>query len=117
MSGDLESLSKKRDEKIRLSGEIEKTKIMFSNKKDIILSNDKIGKNGYILSVDGFDKLTTGKMDDGVIWKAIPIGLTFLILFFLLQFYLRRNHNKQLEDITLKKYFPQRKLLSGLGFY
>ena len=44
-----------------------------------------VKKNGYVISVEGFDKLTTGKIDDGVIWKAIPIGLTFLILFFLLQ--------------------------------
>ena len=45
---------------------------------------EKIKTHGYTLSVDGFDKLTTRKSDD-VIWKAIPIGLGFLILFFLLQ--------------------------------
>ena len=49
---------------------------------------EKIKSNGYTLSVDGFDKLTMGKIlkkDNDVIWKAIPIGLSFLILFFLLQ--------------------------------
>lgn len=51
---------------------------------------EKIRSNGYMLSVDGFDKLTTGKsakekQGNGVIWKALPIGLAFLILFFLLQ--------------------------------
>src|SRR3989344_5936477 len=51
---------------------------------------EKIKANGYRLSVDGFDKLTTRKsikekQANDVIWKAIPIGLAFLILFFLLQ--------------------------------
>lgn len=50
----------------------------------------KIQSNGYILSVDGFDKLTTRKTTEekqrgDVIWKAIPIGLGLLALFFLLQ--------------------------------
>ncbi|MFA6077171.1 MAG: sulfite exporter TauE/SafE family protein [Candidatus Paceibacterota bacterium] len=51
---------------------------------------EKVRSSGYIISVDGFDKLTTGKKipenkDNDAIWKAIPIGLIFLILFFLLQ--------------------------------
>lgn len=46
----------------------------------------KIKSHGYTLSVDRFDKLTTRKIgEDGVIWKAIPIGLAFLAIFFLLQ--------------------------------
>ena len=54
-----------------------------------VLEN-KIKPHGYALSTDGFDKLTTGKINienkkDDVIWKALPIGLTFLILFFILQ--------------------------------
>jgi sulfite exporter TauE/SafE/copper chaperone CopZ len=54
-----------------------------------ILTN-KIKPNGYTISVDGFDKLATGKTfqekkKDDVIWQAIPIGLVFLALFFLLQ--------------------------------
>jgi cation transport ATPase len=43
---------------------------------------EKIRKNGYTLSVE--KKLVEKKPDD-VIWKAIPIGLAFLILFFILQ--------------------------------
>ena len=46
--------------------------------------NEKIKPNGYILSIDNLNKPTAGKSDD-VIWKAIPIGLIFLALFFLLQ--------------------------------
>jgi len=42
----------------------------------------KIKPNGYTLSVD---KIVETKKDDGVIWKAIPIGLVFLVLFFILQ--------------------------------
>ncbi|MFA5773550.1 MAG: sulfite exporter TauE/SafE family protein [Candidatus Paceibacterota bacterium] len=44
--------------------------------------NDKIKTNGYFLSVD---KMMKEKESDDIIWKAIPIGLGFLILFFLLQ--------------------------------
>ncbi len=40
-----------------------------------------IAKNGYTLSVE---KLSTPQ-DNGDIWKAIPIGLAFLVLFFILQ--------------------------------
>ncbi|MBI2630913.1 heavy-metal-associated domain-containing protein [Candidatus Nomurabacteria bacterium] len=45
----------------------------------------KIKPNGYTLSVEKVVRqdLTTG--DEGVIWKAVPIGLAFLILFFVLQ--------------------------------
>lgn len=43
---------------------------------------EKLKKNGHILSVE--KKITEKKQDD-VIWKAIPIGLVFLILFFILQ--------------------------------
>ena len=45
----------------------------------------KIQSNGYTLSVDGFDGLTAGKDDNDVIWKALPVGLVFLALFFILQ--------------------------------
>jgi len=48
---------------------------------DILTS--KIKANGYALSAE---KITEEKKNnDDVIWKAIPIGLVFLILFFLLQ--------------------------------
>ena len=43
---------------------------------------DKIKPNGYALSVE---KSIKEKQSNDVIWKAIPIGLAFLILFFLLQ--------------------------------
>lgn len=43
---------------------------------------DKIKSNGYVLSVA---KTVKEKQVDDVIWKALPIGLGILILFFLLQ--------------------------------
>jgi len=43
---------------------------------------DKIKSNGYILSVE---KTIKEKSVDDVIWKALPIGLGLLVLFFLLQ--------------------------------
>lgn len=43
---------------------------------------DKIKPNGYVLSVE---KAIQEKESNDVIWKAIPIGLAFLILFFILQ--------------------------------
>lgn len=47
---------------------------------------EKIKHNGYTLSVDGFDKLTTGKNENsGVVWKALSIGLALLALFFIVQ--------------------------------
>src|SRR3990167_4321092 len=42
----------------------------------------KIKPHGYALSVE---KTTEENKKDDVIWKAIPIGLVFLILFFILQ--------------------------------
>ncbi|MEI7709498.1 MAG: sulfite exporter TauE/SafE family protein [bacterium] len=42
----------------------------------------KVKANGYTLSVE---KIIQQKKSDDVIWKAIPIGLVFLILFFILQ--------------------------------
>lgn len=46
------------------------------------LLTDTIKPNGYTLSVQ---KAVKEKKSDDVIWKAIPIGLAFLTLFFLLQ--------------------------------
>jgi sulfite exporter TauE/SafE len=43
---------------------------------------DKIKPNGYVLSVA---KTVKEKQGDDVVWKALPIGLGILILFFLLQ--------------------------------
>ncbi len=42
----------------------------------------KIKPNGYTLSVE---KVIQEKKSDDIIWKALPIGLVFLILFFILQ--------------------------------
>lgn len=42
----------------------------------------KIQRNGYSLSVE---KINKKNEDNNAIWKAIPVGLGFLILFFLLQ--------------------------------
>ncbi len=42
----------------------------------------KVKGSGYTISVE---KQTKEKENDSIIWKAIPIGLVFLILFFILQ--------------------------------
>lgn len=46
------------------------------------LLTEKIRPNGYTVSVE---KVLIEKQKDDVIWKALPIGLVFLILFFVLQ--------------------------------
>lgn len=46
------------------------------------LLTEKIKSHGYTLSVE---KIIKEKQSDDIIWKAIPIGLVFLILFFVLQ--------------------------------
>lgn len=46
------------------------------------LLTSKIKQHGYTLSVE---KTETEKKPDDTIWKALPIGLAFLILFFILQ--------------------------------
>ena len=43
---------------------------------------EKIQHNGYALSVE---KRAKEKKGDGVIWQALPIGLAFLALFFMVQ--------------------------------
>lgn len=43
---------------------------------------EKIKHNGYCLSIE---KKVKEEQDKGVIWKALPIGIGFLALFFLLQ--------------------------------
>ncbi|MDQ5954825.1 MAG: Heavy metal transport/detoxification protein [Patescibacteria group bacterium] len=47
-----------------------------------VLLTSKIKANGYTLSVEKTEKEVE---NNEVLWKAIPIGLVFLILFFLLQ--------------------------------
>lgn len=46
------------------------------------LLTSKVKPNGYTISVE---KMVQEKKSDDVIWKAIPIGLAFLVLFFILQ--------------------------------
>lgn len=54
-----------------------------TNIEDVIhLINNKINSNGYFVSVE---KQQTEKIKNGVIWKALPIGVGILVLFFLLQ--------------------------------
>lgn len=43
---------------------------------------EKIKSHGYTLSLE---KVVKEKQPDDIIWKAIPIGLAFLVLFFILQ--------------------------------
>ncbi len=47
--------------------------------------NEKLKLNGYTLSVEKTIRQPAEKKSDDAIWKAIPIGLAFLVLFFLLQ--------------------------------
>jgi len=61
--------------------EIETISDLSSEKLADVLT-DKIKSNGYILSVE---KTVKEKQRDDVIWKALPIGLGLLVLFFLLQ--------------------------------
>jgi len=48
----------------------------------LLILNEKVKVNGYTLALEKQDLV---KQTDNVIWTAIPIGLVFLILFFLLQ--------------------------------
>jgi uncharacterized protein len=43
---------------------------------------ERINAHGYTLSVE---KVVAERQDKDVVWKALPIGLAFLVLFFLLQ--------------------------------
>jgi len=66
-------------ETVEIGTNSEKTSKEFAE-----ILNEKIKPNGYTLSIDNFNTPTTERYDD-VIWKAIPMGLLFLTLFFLLQ--------------------------------
>lgn len=58
------------------------TNLDDSNHKLAEVLTEKIKHNGYSLSVE---KKLKEKKDAGVIWQALPIGLTFLALFFIVQ--------------------------------
>lgn len=72
-----------RNTRVDLKNEIVSIETELDNSKHELaeMLTEKIKRNGYALSVE---KIIQEKKDD-VIWKAIPIGLAFLILFFLLQ--------------------------------
>ena len=54
-----------------------------NNSSELIqILNDKIKSHGYTLSLE---KNIIQEKSDDIIWKALPIGLVFLILFFMLQ--------------------------------
>lgn len=53
-----------------------------SHEEITAILTEKIQPHGYKLSVE---KTARQKEDTGVVWKAVPIGLVFLTLFFLLQ--------------------------------
>lgn len=58
------------------------TSLDDSNHKLAEVLSEKIKHNGYTLSVE---KIAKEKRNDGIIWQALPIGLVFLALFFVLQ--------------------------------
>lgn len=48
----------------------------------LVILNEKVKSNGYVLS---FEKVIGDEKKENLIWTAIPVGLVFLVLFFLLQ--------------------------------
>lgn len=70
--------------RVDLKSEIVSFETNLENSKHELaeMLNEKIKHNGYILSVE---KVIGRKKNDEVIWQALPIGLAFLALFFLLQ--------------------------------
>lgn len=72
--------------KSRVNLKNETVEVQISGEKKIeevaVILTDKIKSHGYSLSVK--EEVKENKKDN-VIWRAIPIGLSFLILFFLLQ--------------------------------
>ncbi len=69
---------------VDLKNEIVSVETELDNSKHELaeLLTEKIKHNGYTLSVE---KITKEDKNNGVIWQAIPIGLAFLVLFFILQ--------------------------------
>lgn len=57
--------------------------VLDKNQNELVdILTEKIKHNGYCLSIE---KKAKEEQDKGVIWKALPIGIGFLALFFLLQ--------------------------------
>ena len=69
---------------VDLKREIVSVETEFDNSKHELaeMLTEKIKHNGYTLSVE---KVIQENKNNGVIWQAIPIGLAFLVLFFILQ--------------------------------
>jgi uncharacterized protein len=69
---------------VDLKNEIVSVETELDNSKHELaeMLTEKIKRNGYTLSVE---KIIKEKKNDGVIWQALPIGLAFLVLFFILQ--------------------------------
>lgn len=69
---------------VDLKNEIVSVETELDNSKHELaeMLTEKIKHNGYTLSAE---KIIQEKKPDDVIWKAIPIGLVFLALFFVLQ--------------------------------
>src|SRR3989344_6940416 len=70
--------------KVDLKSEIVSFETELDNSKHELaeMLTEKIKHNGYTLSVE---KIIQEKQNDGVIWQALPVGLAFLVLFFILQ--------------------------------
>ena len=58
------------------------TELTDDKEKLAEMLSEKMQHNGYTFSVEKKEKV---KKDNGIIWQALPIGLAFLALFFLLQ--------------------------------
>ncbi len=58
------------------------TELRFNNEELAEMLSEKVQPNGYTFSVEKKQKT---KKDHEMIWRALPIGLAFLALFFLLQ--------------------------------
>lgn len=73
-----------RDVTVDLKKETVHIETIDSQRPEILVVelSEKIKPNGYTLSIE---KIVKNKKGDQVIWKALPIGLVFLILFFILQ--------------------------------
>ena len=73
-----------RNTHVDLKKEIVSVETELDNSKHELaeLLTEKIKRNGYTLSVE---KIIQENKNGGVIWQAIPIGLAFLVLFFILQ--------------------------------
>ncbi|OGI66229.1 hypothetical protein A3A95_02180 [Candidatus Nomurabacteria bacterium RIFCSPLOWO2_01_FULL_39_18] len=73
--------------KVDLEEEIVEVRVDNEKSPEEIASilTGKIKPNGYSLSVEKLSGVSIDKSGDNIIWRAVPTGLAFLILFFVLQ--------------------------------